>query len=191
MDVLDAIRGRRAVRHFTSTPVSAAALRLLIDAAIQAPSAINLQPWRFAVARRRETLDHVAIAAREHLLSLMQPGSPFLRFQPMLEAPGFDILYRAPALVVICAANDTPQAAEDCAMAAQTFMLAAYAAGFGTCCIGLARPWLNQPDGKRALGIDDDWVPIVPLVVGTPATMPPNPGRQPPVTRWADEPVSG
>jgi len=186
MDVMEAIYHRRAVRSFTATPVTTDTLRALIEAAVQAPSAIDLQPWRFAVANKRETLRRIAAAARDRLLSLMQPGSPFLRFRSMLEDPACDLLYGATALVVICATSADPQAAEDCAMAAQNLMLAAYARGLGTCCIGLARPWLNQPEGKRLLGIPTECAPIVPIIVGEPAAVPPAPGRHAPHIDWVD-----
>ena len=185
---MQAIYHRRAVRSFTAAPVAADTLRSLIDTAIQAPSAINLQPWRFAVAHQRETLQRIAAAARNHLLSLMQPGSPFLRFRHMLDDPACDILHGAPALIVVCAASATPQAAEDCAMAAQNLMLAACARGLGTCCVGLARPWLNQPEGKRLVAIPSECVPIVPLIVGEPAVVPPAPGRHAPHIYWIDGP---
>ena len=88
MDLMEAIYHRRAVRSFTAAPLDQEVLGSLIEAAVQAPSAINLQPWRFAVVTRPETLHRIATEAREHLLSLMQPGSPFLWFRGMLEDPG-------------------------------------------------------------------------------------------------------
>ena len=44
MDLKEAIYGRRAVREFTAESVDEKMLRQLIDAAIQAPSAVNQQP---------------------------------------------------------------------------------------------------------------------------------------------------
>jgi nitroreductase len=188
MDVMQAIYHRRAVRGFTAAPVKAELLQTLIETAIQAPSAINLQPWRFAVAHQPDTLRRIAQATKDHLLSLMQPGSPYLRFHGMLEDPACDILHGAPALIVVCATSPAQQAAEDCALAAQTLMLAAHAHSLGTCCIGLARPWLSQPEGKRLLGIPAECVPIVPIIVGYPAVVPPPPGRHAPNIRWIDGP---
>ncbi len=188
MEVLEAIYHRRAVRSFQAAPVDPAVLRSLIDAAVQAPSAINLQPWRFAVAHQRTTLKRIAAAAKDHLLSHMQPGSPFRRFRGMLEDPAYDILYGAPALIVMCATSAEQQAAEDCALAAQNLMLAAHARGLGTCCIGLARPWLCEPDGRHLLGISAECVPILPIIVGQPAALPPAPGRQVPHIGWIDQP---
>jgi nitroreductase len=184
MDLMEAIYHRRAIRSFTATPIDPAILRSLVDAAIQAPSAINLQPWRFAVAQGRNTLNRIAAAAKDHLLSRMAAGSPFLRFRSMLEDPACDILHGAPALIVISATSAAQQAAEDCALAAQNLMLAAYAQGIGTCCIGLARPWLSEPEGRLLLGIPAECVPILPIIVGHPATSPPPPGRDGPRIDW-------
>ena len=44
MELIDAIYHRRAVREFTGEPVGRDVIEKLIDAAIQAPSAMNLQP---------------------------------------------------------------------------------------------------------------------------------------------------
>jgi len=186
VELIEALYHRRAVRSYTAAPVKPDVLIDLIDAAVRAPSAINLQSWRFAVAHRRQTLRGIASAARDHLLSLMQPGSPYLRFRSMLEDPACDILHGAPALVVICATSAEQQAAEDCALAAQNLMLAAHGRGLGTCCIGLARPWLNQPEGKRLLGIATDCVPVIPIIVGEPTAAPPAPGRHAPQIDWID-----
>ncbi|MFO7683741.1 MAG: nitroreductase family protein, partial [Chloroflexota bacterium] len=52
------LRTRRSVRRFKSDPVPASTIERILETAIHAPSAHNLQPWRFAVlqglsARRR------------------------------------------------------------------------------------------------------------------------------------------
>jgi nitroreductase len=187
MELMEAIYHRRAARCFRPASVDPEILQSLIEAAVQAPSAINLQPWRFALVTRRETLYRIAAASRDHLLSRMQPGSPFLRFRGMLEDPDCDILHGAPALVVICATSAEQQAAEDCALAAQNLMLAAHAHGLGTCCIGLARPWLNEPEGRHLLRIPAECVPIIPIVVGSAVAVPPAPGRHAPHIVWIAE----
>lgn len=53
--LLDAAASRRSVRRFTTDEISKATLRTLIESAGRAPSAFNLQPWRW-VAVRDETL---------------------------------------------------------------------------------------------------------------------------------------
>ena len=51
MTLEEAIYGRRSVRKFNSKKVPDALIKNLIDAAIQAPSACNLQEWKFLVVR--------------------------------------------------------------------------------------------------------------------------------------------
>jgi nitroreductase len=44
MDLKEAIYSRRATRDFTAESIDERTLRTLIDAAVQAPSAVNVQP---------------------------------------------------------------------------------------------------------------------------------------------------
>jgi nitroreductase len=167
MDLLQAINERRSVREYTDEPVSDAVLRQLIDAAIQAPSAINQQPWCFVVVKNPRLLAQISDQAKAYLLKASL-GAPAHPFRDMLNDPKFDIFYHAPALIVIAAAQPTDWAVEDCALAAENLMLAAHAAGLGTCWIGFAQHWLGTPEGKAALGLPASYSPIAPIVVGHP-----------------------
>jgi len=97
MDVGEAIYGRRAVREFTTEPVEEAALRGLIDAAIQAPSAVNQQPWLFTVVRDRKLLAHISNEAKAHMLRTSQAALASHHFLHILNDPKFDILRRSRA----------------------------------------------------------------------------------------------
>jgi nitroreductase len=50
----EAIRERRATPSFEDVPIHSADLEKIIRAGLSAPSAYNLQPWRFVVVRDRE-----------------------------------------------------------------------------------------------------------------------------------------
>jgi nitroreductase len=167
MELLQAINERRSVREYTDEPVSDATIRALIDAAIQAPSAINQQPWCFVVVKDRRLLERISSRAKAHLLKASL-GAPAHPFRDMLNDPGFDIFYHAPVLVVIGAAQPTDWAVEDCALAAENLMLAAHGMGLGTCWIGFAQHWLATQEGKEALGLPPSCTPIAPIVVGHP-----------------------
>ncbi len=185
MDLLEAIRKRRSVREYTGEPVDDAVLRELIEAAVLAPSAINQQPWTFVVIKDADRLAQISRKAKSHLLkaSLSEPAHPF---REMLNDPDFDIFYHAPALVVIAAADPTDWAVEDCALAAENLMLAAYAMDLGTCWIGFAQNWLATPEGKAELGIPATYAPIAPIVVGHPRRPPPPVPRKNPDILWID-----
>jgi nitroreductase len=138
MNLNDAIFGRRAVREFTTEPVQQPLLRQLIDAAVQAPSAVNQQPWRFTVVRDRQLLKRISDESKAYMLRTSPVALASHHFQHILIDPKFDIFYGAPVLIVISAAESS-WAVEDCALAAQNLMLAAHAMGLGTCWIGFAQ----------------------------------------------------
>jgi len=184
VDVLEAIGERRAVRAYTDRRLERATVERLIRSAVQAPSAMDLEPWAFVVFEGRERLRDFSEQAKRVLLrGPEESGSPKMR--AMLSDPAFDIFYGAPVLVVICATSTQSQAAEDCCLAAQNLMLAAHAEGVATCPIGLARPWLSLPTTRVALGIPETWNPVFPVILGRAAGKhPASPGRRAPVVMW-------
>jgi len=179
IEVLNAIYERRAIRRYRAEPIRRESLQELIDAAIQAPSAMNEQPWAFVVIAGEARLETYSQRAKQYLLEL-NDGS--LNTHGL--GPDVDIFHGAPALVVICATSSSGQHAQDCALAAQNLMLAAHASGFGTCPIGLARPWLSLAATKRELGIHTEWVPVLPIVIGVPAETPSRTSRNPAQIVW-------
>ena len=184
MDLIEAIYSRRAVRAFTDDPVDDRTLRQLIDAAIQAPSAVNQQPWSFCVVRDKAVLTRLSREAKDHLLKTTAAGLLSHHFQEMLGNPDFDIFYRAPVLIVISAVAASPWATVDCALAAENLMLAAHGVGLGTCWIGFAQALLGTPEGKAALNLPATHVPVAPIIVGHPkGALSPVPRKEPDI-RW-------
>jgi len=183
MELLEAIDGRRSVREYTDAPVDDSVVRELIGAAIKAPSAINQQPWAFVVVNDSALLTRISDQAKAYLLKASL-GTPAHPFREMLNDPKFHIFYHAPILVVIAAAEPTDWAVEDCALAAENLMLAAYAKGLGTCWIGFAQHWLATADGKAALGVPATYAAIAPIIVGHPRRQPPPVPRKAPEIHW-------
>jgi nitroreductase len=94
MDVTEAIYGRRAVRDYTSEPIDASALELLIKAAIQAPSAVNRQPWLFTVVSDQALLAQISEKSKAYLLSRPPTvGGAKDRYRDLLSDPDFQIFY--------------------------------------------------------------------------------------------------
>ena len=184
MDLNEAISGRRSVREYTDEAVDERTIRLLIDAAVHAPNAVNQQPWAFTVVRDQAVLSRVSRDAKSHMLATMPASRHSDHFQSLLNDPNFQIFYRAPVLILISAVADGPWIVEDCALAAENLMLAAYVAGLGTCWIGFAQSFLNTADGKSALGLPAAWVSVAPIIVGHPKGEPPPVPRKEPEIRW-------
>ena len=81
MDLKEAIYTRRAVREFTAEPVDEMTIRQLIDAAIQAPSAVNQQPWSFCVVRDQALLARISSEAKAHMLRTSPAGRCHIIFR--------------------------------------------------------------------------------------------------------------
>jgi nitroreductase len=178
--LLHAIYDRRAVRKYTKDSVAPSVLKALIQAATQAPSAMNLQPWAFVVIQGEERLRSYSERVKTYLLQGTGPLADHARGLP----EHVNIFHDALTLLIICATSNEEQAQEDCCLSAQTFMLAAFGAGYGTCPIGFSRPWLRLSETKRALGIASELVPVFPVVIGIPAEHPVPHGRNTARIEW-------
>lgn len=62
-DAADAADRRRSIRQYEPDPIPEAQLRELIRLAARAPSAYNIQPWRFVVVQEPELKNQLAAAA--------------------------------------------------------------------------------------------------------------------------------
>ena len=182
MELMEAIRGRRAVRSYTEESISLETLKRLVDAAIQAPSAINAQPWHFTIIRNQAALDRISHAAKSHMLRTTAADGPM---REHLDDPHFHIFYHAPALILI-SARDVDWACEDSALAAENLMLAACAEGLGSCWIGFAQRWLETEEGKRAVDLPSGYTPVAPIIVGIPREAAPPVPRKSAAIYWLD-----
>jgi nitroreductase len=185
VDALQAIYERRAVRSYTTRMVEPETVRALIDAAIQAPSAVNQQPWAFVVIQDRRLLERLSGRSKQLMLAQVRPGTALWEHSGMLKDPAFNVFYDAGTLIVVCAVPGDWPVNEDCCLAAQNLMLAAHALGLGTCPIGFARDALNEPEAKRELGIPAGHSVVMPIIVGYPRDCPaPTPRRRARILSW-------
>jgi nitroreductase len=179
----EAINGRRAIRDYTDQPVDKATVTSLIQAAAQAPSAINQQPWAFVVIQDRALLKHFSDRAKVLCGQSMPAGSMPAELKEMLSDPSFNIFYNSGTLIVIWAKPIGQHPDWDCCLAAQNLMLAAHDLGLGACPIGLAWPLLEQPDVKNDLNVPFDYVAVMPIIVGYPRKPAPSVERNEPEIR--------
>jgi nitroreductase len=184
MDFDDAIGGRRSVRDFTERLPDETVLRRIIAAAVQAPSANNRQPWRFTIVRDRALLDRLADEAKAYKLAQVVPGPDAEIKRARYLDPATRFLYNAPAIVIVSAVARDRWNTEDCTLAAQNLMLAAYEEGLGSCWIGLVQDYLNTDSGKALMGLPAECVPVAPIIVGYPVAFPQPVPRNEPEIRW-------
>jgi nitroreductase len=184
MNVLHAIYTRRSVRAFTREAVDDSDIVDLIDAAIQAPNALNAQSWGFTVVTAPTLLRRIAAETKASALTRLQGAPEQAVMLQHLAQPDFDVLYGAPALVVIWTTGADDLSTHDCCLAAENLMLAAHAKGLGTCWIGFVESWLQGPDADAVLDLPSGARPVAPIILGYPMAEPAPPGRRPAQVRW-------
>ena len=141
MDATDALLTRRSIRKYTKEPVSAEVIKMLLEAAMAAPSAGNQQPWHFVVIRDREILDEI----------------------PKLH-PYAQMVKEAPVAIVVCGDKRSVKYKDywpqDCAAATQNLLLAAHANNLGAVWCGVY-PNEDRVDPLRELlGIPEGVLPF-------------------------------
>jgi nitroreductase len=191
LSALDAIFMRRSVRSYQRRKVDESTIRSLLDAAVEAPTAMHTEPWAFVVVQDDDMLREISKSAKagwvEEAAKYRDLHAPRQKdaFETRLADPAFSIFYDAGTLIVICAKPAGPFVTADCWLAAENLMLAACALGLGTCCIGSAVPALNTPEIRADLHIPPEVIAVVPIVVGVPAGGSPEvPRKDPEILFW-------
>jgi len=121
MDFLEVVRTRRSVRAYKSQEVPPEVLDRVLDCARLAPSANNVQPWRFHIVREPALRRELAQAAADQMF-----------------------IAEAPVVIVCCGRRYVDRWSwlgphmylVDCAIAFDHLTLAARNEGLGTCWIG-------------------------------------------------------
>jgi nitroreductase len=188
---MNAIYKRRSVRAYSDKPVGEAAVRELLDAAVQAPTAMHLEPWAFAIVQDKAVLKRYSDRAKAMLrapavaVGWGSAGRSASDHPAMLDDPAFNIFYDAGTLIVICRRQKGRFADADCWLAAENLMLAAAQKGLATCCIGFAIPVLNRSAVKRELGIPAEGAAVAAIVVGDArGAVPAVPRKAPQILAW-------
>ena len=163
MEFSQVLAGRRSVRHFnTKRDVSDADVRALLEAAVIAPSAGNIQPWRFTVVRSAEARDRLASAMHQRwaaaapviIVVSMDPRPCYARYGDRGEQ-----LYSI----------------QDTAAATQNILLAAVDRGLASCWIGA----FDEASVRDALEVKSPLRPIAVLPIGYSAESGTRPERRP------------
>jgi len=187
-DVIETIKTRRCVRQYLDKEISDEDMRFLIDCAGYAPSGLNMQPWAFLVINNKDKILQLSEICKKSMIPLLEDrknsskvAEEFLSF---LKQKGSDIFYGAPVLVIILGNRNAATAVYDCAMAAQTMMLAAQSIGLGSCWIGAAQHALMDEKLLEKIGAPEGYIHVAPLIFGYPKGKTEMPDRIEPKVIW-------
>ncbi|MCX5887069.1 MAG: nitroreductase [Proteobacteria bacterium] len=198
MDVLSAIAGRKSIRAFKSDLVPKEMIERVLQAAIQAPSSSNQQPWRFFVvtgSEKERLTESLLKACKERSLKydpskgktipqeyVEKTKALFKDIRPYIQETGKPIkdfveegsyqFYQAPVAILITMDKCFPRSRlVDVGLAAENLMLAAHGLGLGTCALALI---LACEDVMREeLKIPDNLEIILGIALGYPDTASP------------------
>lgn len=185
MEFMDVIHARRTVRSFTDEPVPREVLEGLLQAAVQAPTGMNLQPWAFGIILGVERLRELSTRTKAYLLEHLEQFPMFARYRDMLANPESTVCYGAPACIVVFAKPNGATPENDCTMAAHNIMLAACNQGLGSCWVGFLGLLLNEAEVKREFGVPEDYRVVAPIIIGHPqGNIPPVPKNAPEILFW-------
>ena len=147
MDILTALHTRRSVRQYTDANISRDDVRVLLDAAMIAPSAGNARPWQFIV------VDDPALLAKVpdiHPYVGMAAGAPLgilVCGEPAAEKyPGYWV--------------------QDCSAAVQNLLLAAVGLGLGAVWTGVYPVEERVSRFRALLSLPETIVPLAFIVIG-------------------------
>jgi len=170
MEVLEAIKTRRSIRKYKTTPVDDKTIELVLEAARWAPSWSNTQCWRFVVVRDSNIKNKLA----NTLLAVSDRPNR-----------ATDAIRDAPVVIVACAepgksgyyAREPKEPVTDkgdwymfdVALAMQNLTLAAHSLGLGTVHVGA----FDAKKVARILGVPKGFRVVSMTPLGYPAEEPP------------------
>lgn len=150
MKLEEAIRNRRSIRNFTEQPVDIELIKKIIEMGIYAPSACNIQGWRFVIITKQQIKDKIVDLG----------GSAQIKNAPV----GILVLYDKRSKNTEY--HDHIQSAAACV---ENMLLAACSYGLGACWI-CNLPLKNRL--RNALNIPSVLDPVAYIIMGYPKSKP-------------------
>jgi len=146
-NLIEVIKKRRSIRLFQNKEISNQMINEIIDCARLAPTARNLQPWKFVVVKKNETLRKIS------------------------EATDYGKFLKDAAACILVFCEDTKYYLEDGCAATENILLASYALGIGSCWIaGDKKPYVSVI--SKIIGVSDGWKLVSIVALGYPAENP-------------------
>lgn len=150
---MEAIYNRRSVRNYLDKPIAENDVKLLLRAAMRAPSAGNEQPWEFIVLQ-----DKTAIRAASEVSPYAKP------------------LMGAPLAIVVCGNMERCKFpdeernywVQDCSAAIENILIEAHYLGLGSVWLGIYPNAKRVKDLSKLLDLPENVIPLGIVSIGYP-----------------------
>lgn len=159
MDVTDCIKKRRSIRKFKPGSIPWDSVCKIVEAGLHAPSAGNMQNWKFIVVSEKERRNAIAEAAAQQYWMAQAPIHIVITADVRKAREFYGIR------------GERLYAVQNCAAAVENMLLAAHSLGIGSCWVGA----FDEEKLRSILEIRDPARPQVIVVLGYADEEPPEP----------------
>lgn len=137
--VVETIMTRRSVRQYKLQAVEREKMQTIVECGINAPNAMNKQPWEVRVVDNADYINGVT--------ELYKKANP-----KTAEDPAFKNMFRnAPTVVFIGHDTKSESSPFDCGLLAENMMISAWSMGIGSCCLGSPARFMKTPEAAEYL----------------------------------------
>lgn len=161
--VIETILARRSVRKYKPQPVEREKMQTIVECGVNAPNAMNRQPWEIRVVDNPDFINGVT-----ELYKKEQPK--------VAEDPNFKNMFRnAPTVVFVGRDVQSGSAEFDCGLLSENMMLAAQSMGIGSCCLGSPAAFMRSPAAAeylKQLGFSEGYELLYCIAFGYPDEAP-------------------
>jgi nitroreductase len=176
VDVLEAIRTRRSVKHFTDRPVGREEIERLLELAVQAPNHRMTQPWRFYVLGPEARRAYGEVLGSRKAKRVEDPEAA----QAVVDKVAATEAAVPATVAVAITLDENPEIREEdyaaTMMAVENLCLAAHATGLGTHIKSGAV--MDDPRARAVVGVAEGERIVATLHLGHPAELPEAKPRQ-------------
>ena len=179
-DLHNFLRTRRSIRRFKPDAIPASVVERMLLTATHAPSAHNMQPWRFVEIRDPvNTILLGKVLTEKMRADMLNSGASENEIEARVTR-SLNRLTQAPLVILLCrettsiksrVPEELTMAVQSAALAGLQLLLAAHAEGLGGCWI--CWPVFASLETINALALPESWEPQAMFFLGFPDEDPP------------------
>ena len=137
--VVETIMTRRSIRQYKPEAVEREKMQTIVECGINAPNAMNRQPWEVRVVDNPGYINGVT--------ELYKKANP----QAAADSTFRNMFRNAPTVVFIGHDTKSESSPFDCGLLAENMMLSAWSMGIGSCCLGSPARFMMTPEAAEYL----------------------------------------